>query len=175
MKIAIYCHSIAPSIDGVCRRFSAILREMVKTHKVLLFTLEEYPKDIPVDQLVDVVHLSSMCAPAYPEKKIAKPSISSLSKIWMALRKFRPDIVHMTADGYSHTFSLVGMLLKIPILGSFHTDLIDLAETHNANFFQKWCLRSKEHLDSYVLDSCATTSRSFAVRKKISHLFDFTM
>lgn len=170
MRVAIYCHSIAPSIDGVCRRFSAILNELVRQgHEIILFTLEEKPLDIP-QELLAVISLDYMFAPAYPDKKIAGLTVRSVSKIWSALRKYRPSVLHITADGFSHTFALIGLLLKIPVVGSFHTDLIDLISTHNANFFQKWCISSKEHLDSYVLDSCATTSQSFAKKLASQYL-----
>lgn len=52
----------------------------------------------------------------------------------------------------------------IPCVASFHTDILDLFRTHNANWFQKWCALFKERVDSYVLESCATTSQSFSVR-----------
>jgi len=58
-------------------------------------------------------------------------------------------------------FTLVGLLLGIPVLGSFHTDLLDLLNTHDAYWFQKAFIVSKEAADSLVLDSCATTSVSF--------------
>jgi hypothetical protein len=57
----------------------------------------------------------------------------------------------------------VGLALGVPVVGSFHTDLIDLLDTHNADPFQKFFINSKEQLDAAVLDSCATTSTSFAV------------
>jgi len=52
--------------------------------------------------------------------------------------------------------------LAIPVVASFHTDILDLLRSHNANFFQKFCITFKESVDSFVLDSCATTSSSFA-------------
>ena len=52
----------------------------------------------------------------------------------------------------------------IPCVASFHTDILDLFRTHNANWFQLWCATFKERVDSCVLDSCATTSQSFSVR-----------
>lgn len=61
-------------------------------------------------------------------------------------------------------FSFVGILLDIPVVGSFHTDIIDLIQTHDANFFQKACVISKEYLDSLVLNSCSTTSTSFQAK-----------
>lgn len=67
------------------------------------------------------------------------------------------------ADGFSQMFTLAGLLLGIPVVGSFHTDIIDLLSTHGAYTAQKMCVLSKEAVDSVVLDSCATTSVSFSV------------
>lgn len=56
------------------------------------------------------------------------------------------------------------MLLGIPVVGSFHTDIIDLLQTHGAYGFQQLCVLTKEAVDSVVLDSCATTSSSFLTK-----------
>ena len=63
-------------------------------------------------------------------------------------------------------FTLAGLLLGIPVVGSFHTDIIDLLNTHGAYVVQKLCVLSKEAVDSIVLDSCATTSTSFMVSRE---------
>lgn len=161
MRIALYSHSIAPSIDGVCRRFTSILHELSRHgHELLLFTLEECPQDIPAKTMI--VSLPFMIMPQYPGKKVAQPSIISFAKIWKSIQKFQPDIIHITGDGFSQLFSLVSMLLRVPIVGSFHTDLIDLLVVNNATSFQKWVVLTKERVDSIILDSCATTSVSFA-------------
>ena len=92
MKVAIYSHSIAPSIDGVCRRFTGLLKELSEQgHDLMLFTLEDSPQDLPV-KLTNWVTLEHMCVPSYPEKKVAKPTISSMFKIWSALEKYKPDV-----------------------------------------------------------------------------------
>ncbi len=72
-------------------------------------------------------------------------------------------MIHVVADGYSQLFTLAGLVFGIPVVGSFHTDIIDLLSTHNAYAFQKFCITAKERIDSLVLDSCATTSLSFSV------------
>ncbi len=72
-------------------------------------------------------------------------------------------MIHAVADGYSQMFTLAGLYFKIPVVGSFHTDIIDLLSTHNAFEFQKFCITTKERIDSFVFDSCATTSVSFSV------------
>ena len=70
----------------------------------------------------------------------------------------------MTADGFSHLFSVISISTGVPLLGSFHTDLLDLLSVHHATGFQKWVIATKERIDSFVFDSCATTSTSFSVR-----------
>lgn len=162
MKVAIYCHSIAPSIDGVCRRFTALLTELVnQKHEIMLFTLEDSPEDLP-PEITTVVTLDHMCFPAYPDKKVARPSFFVLWQMYSALNSFSPEILHVTADGYSHMFTLAGIALQIPVVASFHTDVLDLLSSHNAHPFQKGCVMFKEALDSVILDSCSTTSNSFA-------------
>ena len=184
-RIAIYSHSIAPSIDGVCRRFTGILHEMQKQGMAtLLFTMEDEPLDLPTS--TEFVTLDHIIFPTYPNKKVAWATVRSFTAIFRKLQEFRPDvrvssfylvvwkssiihvffllqIIHVVADGFSQMFSLAGRLLGIPVVGSFHTDIIDLLSTHGAWAVQKLCVLSKEAVDSVVLDSCATTSTSFQV------------
>lgn len=160
--IALYSHSISPSIDGVCRRFTGILLELSRQgYDLILFTLEDKPQDLPPS--VKCITLEHMIVPSYPEKKVARPSATSFIRALNALKKYRPALIHATSDGFSHMFTLLGLILGIPVLASFHTDLMDLLDAHNANLFQKMCVWTKERVDSIVLDSCATTSTSFAV------------
>ena len=92
MKVAIYSHSIAPSIDGVCRRFTGLLQELSEQgHDLQLFTLESSPEDLPI-KLTNWVTLEHMVLPSYPEKKIAMPTASSILKMWSALAAFKPDV-----------------------------------------------------------------------------------
>ena len=168
MRIAIYSHSIAPSIDGVCRRFTALLAELNRLgHEILLFTLEDKPLDIPSN--IKCITLDHMYIPVYPKKKFARASWNSITKAWHGLQAFKPSVVHCTADGFSHMFTLLGLMLNIPIVGSFHTDLMDLLSTHNATLFQKAVVCFKEQIDSIVFDSCATTSVSF--KKKLAKVY----
>lgn len=97
MRIAIYSHSFAPSIDGVCRRFTAILHELDRLgHELLVFSIEQHPEDLPAS--AKVVTLDHLLVPAYPGKKVARPNFSSLSRLWTALRDFKPDVSAYFAD-----------------------------------------------------------------------------
>lgn len=91
MRIAIYSHSIAPSIDGVCRRFTAILHELERQgHETLLFTMEEKPEGIPTS--TRTVFLDYMVFPSYPNKKVARPSIGAMRNMYSELKRFKPDV-----------------------------------------------------------------------------------
>lgn len=91
MRIAVYSHSIAPSIDGVCRRFTGILHEMSRQgHPTMLFTLERSPENVPKDTII--VTIDHMFFPSYPDKKVARVTLSSVFAIYHALKKFKPDV-----------------------------------------------------------------------------------
>ena len=91
MRIAIYTHSVAPSIDGVCRRFTSILWELSKqNHELILFTLEDFPEDLP--PLMKCVTIPHMYFPAYPDKKVGRPNLTALVRIWNTLQQFKPDV-----------------------------------------------------------------------------------
>lgn len=128
-------------------------------HELILFTLESDPQDLPpIKHLITIDH---MIIPSYPKKKVARPNAQTFWTIYNTCRVLGPEVIHCTADGISNMFAMTGQLLSIPILGSFHTDLLDLLTTHNADPFQKFCVWLKERIDSDILDSCATTSTSF--------------
>ena len=91
MRICIYSHSIAPSIDGVCRRFTGLLRELAhQGHETLLFTMETVPEDLPDSTIA--VTLDHMTVPSYPEKKVAKPTFASLQLIISHVKRFSPSV-----------------------------------------------------------------------------------
>jgi glycosyltransferase involved in cell wall biosynthesis len=160
-KFAVYSHSIAPSIDGVCRRYTAILHELVRRgHDILLFTIETDPEDLPAKNIT-VVKLDYMIMPAYPGKKVARPTWSNFAKIYGKLLEFQPLYIHMTNDGFSQIFEACALFLGIPLVGAFHTDILELVQRHNGTLFQQGCVFAKEFTDSLILDSCATTSKSF--------------
>jgi hypothetical protein len=96
-RIAIYSHSIAPSIDGVCRRFTGILHEMEKQGlATLLFMMEDSPLDLPAS--TEYVTLDHIIFPTYPNKKVAWATLRSFLAIYTKLRAFRPDVSYGNID-----------------------------------------------------------------------------
>ena len=182
MKIAIYTHSVAPSIDGVCRRFTGILYELVKQgHEILLFTLEDDPQDIPAT--LKYVTLDHTTYNIYPDKKVAFSTFSNLSKIFTNLSQFQPDIVHITSDSFSVLFAIACLYLYLPLVASIHTDHFDLIaslyhkpQDYLFKMFILLLLTQKETLDALVYDSLGTTSKSFALKlQQLSLQYEITM
>lgn len=95
MKIAFYSHSIAPSIDGVCRRFTSILYELERTgHETIMFTMEDDPQELPAS--TRTVTLDHMIFPTYPSKKVARPTWQSFYSIYTVLQEEKPDVSRVT-------------------------------------------------------------------------------
>ncbi|CAM9877405.1 unnamed protein product, partial [Heterosigma akashiwo] len=161
MKIAIYSHSMLPTIDGVSRRFTQIINELVKQgHEVILFTLENKPEQIPGS--VKYYTLLHMSIPNYPGKKLGKPSIVNMLYIASALHREQPDLIHCVSDALSSTFGLLGRAFMIPVVASIHTDIQTLGEKTKVPRFGRLCASLKEQSDGRLMDGCATTSPSFS-------------
>lgn len=168
-RIAVYSHSIAPSIDGVCRRYTAILHELVRQgYEILLFTIESEPKDIP--ESISYIVLDYMIMPAYPGKRVIRPTWAVFGKIYSALKEYQPDCIHMTNDGGSNMFIGCALMLGIPIVGAYHTDILELVQRHGGTLFQQGIVYSKELTDSWMLDASATTSNSFRDKLASKHI-----
>lgn len=76
------------------------------------------------------------------------------------------QVLHIVADGVSQVFEFAALLLGIPIVASYHTDIIDLIKSHNGYAAQQAMVIYKEAGDTWVLDSAATTSLSFQRKLK---------
>ena len=122
MKIAIFCDSFPPEINGVANfvKFSAeSLAE--KGHEVQVFTvskLSEEKLNKGASKNLFVNTLPSLPALVYPDIRFTVPAALTLKR----LKKFNPDVIH------SHTPFALGWeavmgakVLKKPLVGTHHT------------------------------------------------------
>lgn len=58
------------------------------------------------------------------------------------------QVLHIVADGISQVFECAALLLGIPIVASYHTDIIDLIKSHNGFFAQQAMVMYKEAGDT---------------------------
>lgn len=122
MKIAIFCDSFPPEINGVANfaKFSALgLAE--KGHEVQVFTVsklseEKLNKGLPNNLRINT--MPSLPALVYPDIRFTVPAAMTIKR----LKKFNPDIIH------SHTPFALGWeafmgarILHKPLVGTHHT------------------------------------------------------
>ncbi len=89
MKIAIYSHSFPPSIDGVCRRMSSLVHELLCAgHQILIFTLERELSGLELGGFAVPPHitLESSFPATYRTKRIALPTLKNIARIWSGLK-----------------------------------------------------------------------------------------
>ncbi|CAM9638661.1 unnamed protein product, partial [Ectocarpus fasciculatus] len=168
MKIAIYSHSIPPAVDGVSRRMTSLLQQLVKQgHEILVFTLEKHPQldpaADPASKPVRFVTLDSSFLAVYPTKRLAMPTLTNMNLICNTIRLERPDVLHCTLDCISAFFILAAKFYHVPVVGSVHTDVQELLAELNVAPIAGSLITFKEGVESRLLDSCATTSPSFKV------------
>ncbi|CAM9813108.1 unnamed protein product [Ascophyllum nodosum] len=166
MKVAVYSHSIPPSVDGVARRMTSLLYELAKDgHEVFLFTLEKEPllgdAAPPGSKPIRFATLASTFLALYPTKRVGLPTFYNQLLIHSIMLREKPDVLHCTMDAMSPFLVLSAKLLNIPIVGSVHTDVMELLSTLGVWPMVGWAIGFKEAVESRLIDSCATTSPSF--------------
>ncbi|CAM9359036.1 unnamed protein product [Phaeothamnion confervicola] len=173
MKVALYSHSFPPEIDGVSRRFSSIVHELYKAgHEVVIFTLERapqleaaiFPRGGPAAPRFRYVTLDSKFHDLYPSKRVASPTPRNLGLVLAALRREKPDALHVTVDAMTLVFALAAALTGVPCVGSIHTDVQTALRSVNASPWALFLANFKEQMESRLLDGCATTSPSFRAK-----------
>jgi glycosyltransferase involved in cell wall biosynthesis len=74
----------------------------------------------PLPTMRNLAPLASMPMPAYPHLRLALPPVGAMLK---AARAFAPDVVHMSTPGpVGLTGVLASRLLRVPLVGVYHTD-----------------------------------------------------
>lgn len=115
MKIAIFCDSFFPTIDGVSLSIKNNTELFPKDSK-LFFFIPSRSKKINNQKYI---FLKSKEVKKYKEYRIRIPSFF---KVYNQLKKIRPDIIHAHSSfGIGWEGLVCGKLLKIPVVATFHT------------------------------------------------------
>lgn len=121
MRIALFTEHFLPKVDGVVTRLLHTVRHLVEFgHEVEVFA-PAHGAGRPADESVlgaRVHRISSVGSPLYPEKRVAWPGRA----VGRALRRFRPDVVHVANPLFLGVGGLLfGRSLKAPVVASLHT------------------------------------------------------
>lgn len=122
MKIVFFSDVFPPKIDGVVSHLvstaSALKKRGQRIMAVAPLTFKRRKfSPLPFEALI---FLPSFPAFVYPEIRLALPYLPL-----RRLRRFRPDILHFhTPAGVGFSALALGKILKVPVVGTFHTYLM---------------------------------------------------
>jgi hypothetical protein len=128
---AIYTHSPL-SIDGVCRRFSGLIKELCQNRATMCYysPLEDHLQDVATVSRYITDH---MFFDHYPGKKGGGTSVRSLRRMYEGMSEFQPDVVHV-ADCYIPS-ALVSNIIPDYHIVSYrsHGLLLDVMNGNNSS------------------------------------------
>jgi glycosyltransferase involved in cell wall biosynthesis len=148
MKIAFFTDTYEPQKNGVVTSIDLFKNELERQgHRVLIFC----PKSAELSGREDVVQFRSVTFKPYPEYRLAMPS----PRILLALRKFRPDVIHAHSPGPIGIAGLsAAKMLKIPFVFTYHTDLSNYTDYIPFKTFGKTSMKVLLRLLNTFMENC---------------------
>ncbi len=156
MRIAYFTETFLPKVDGVVNTLCNLLRYLpTKGHESLLFapqaggTPDHYANTRVITQ-------PGMPCPLYPEIKLVSPTIDVTEE----LERFKPDVVHVL---HPISLGMAGMwqarYLGIPVVASYHTDLVAYARYFGLGFLSDFAVRVERWIHNQAdLNLCPSTA-----------------
>jgi glycosyltransferase involved in cell wall biosynthesis len=131
MRIALFSEVFPPKIDGITTRLAATLPELLRLgHQVSVFA----PGDAAAVPGVKVVRVPSLPFPPYPGLAAGLPD----PRITARLAWWRPDVVHAVGPVCLGAWgALAARALGLPLVASFHTDLVRYVAGYRLGFAAK--------------------------------------
>lgn len=161
MRVALISETFLPDINGVTTTLCRLLEHLqAEGHPAILFAPQGAPERYAG---AEIVPLSGMPLPLYPEVKLTPPQFG----ITAHLRRFQPDLLHLVSP------VVLGMLgphvagtLRLPLLSSYHTNLGDYSHHYGLGFL-------KDAFTSYLrwihnrcrMTLCPSTATLHALRR----------
>jgi 1,2-diacylglycerol 3-alpha-glucosyltransferase len=148
MRIAFFTDTYEPQKNGVVTSINLFKEELERQgHKVLIFC----PKDRALAGRKDTVQFSSVPFRPYPEYRFAVPGPKQL----LAVRKFRPDVIHAQSPGPIGIMGLsTAKLLNIPFFFTYHTDLDNYTDYIPFKAFRKTSMKVLINLLHRFMEKC---------------------
>lgn len=164
MRILFYTFSFPPKVDGVTARVLNTLRHLIRSGHTLRVATPQQPVQVP-DWMtaagIEVDRWPGVRMPMYREQWMGNPlDPRAWVQMVRSLRGFRPDVVHLVGPDPGHwATTLICSALRIPIVVSYHTDMMSYARQYRIP------IRALRFLQSGYgwswLDRVITTSPSF--------------
>jgi glycosyltransferase involved in cell wall biosynthesis len=133
MRIALTVETFLPKIDGIVN-IACLTLDYLRQYNIeaTIFAPDQgvkHYKDVPI------VGLPCIVDPWYPEGKICFPTPNTT---YFALRRFKPDLVHMIDPGFVGLgVGLSAKALGVPTVGSYHLSISQLARDFGLPWLEK--------------------------------------
>jgi len=125
MKIAVFTDTFIPNVNGVVTSIVNSSKKLAERgHEIFIFTVKpKIKKRVDLNKNIHVFYYPSVSLFKYPDFSLAMPKPIELTTI---IRKIKPDIIHIHTPGLLGINALaIGLFLKIPVIGTYHTLLPD--------------------------------------------------
>lgn len=131
MRVALVCETFLPDVNGVTTTLCRLLEYLQQQgHEALLFA----PQGAPTSYAgAEIIPLSGMPLPLYPEVKVTPPQPGLTSR----LRQFQPELVHLVGPVVLGAI-VPGIVrrLGLPLIASYHTDFGAYSRHYGFGFLQ---------------------------------------
>lgn len=89
----------------------------------------------PEDHPAELISVSSMSLPGYPEIRVALPRPGIIEDL---VKRFRPDIVHSATEfGVGRMGQIAAVRAKLPMVSSYHTDFAKYADAYGTGWLRR--------------------------------------
>jgi glycosyltransferase involved in cell wall biosynthesis len=131
MRIALITETFLPNVNGVAHTLCRLLDHLqAHGHEAMLFAPHDAPRSYAG---AEVVPLGGMPLPLYPEVKFTPPQFG----VTPHLRRFTPDLIHLVSPAILGAMApSVARTMRLPIISSFHTDLVAYSGHYGLGFFK---------------------------------------
>jgi glycosyltransferase involved in cell wall biosynthesis len=131
MRVALITETFLPNVNGVVTTLCRVLEHIQEQgHEAILFAPQGAPQTYAG---TEIIPLGGIPLPLYPELNVTPPQFGITAR----LREFQPDVIHLVAPAILGSMvPVLAQNLHIPLLSSYHTDLVAYSKHYGLGIFQ---------------------------------------
>ncbi len=149
MRVAFFTENFLPKVDGIVTVHCLLLDRLAERGIETIVVTPDF--GVTRYNATRVIGVRGVTMPQYPELKVGPPTLSTYRQV----KAFHPDVIHVMNPGLIGGAGIVmAKRLGVPILASFHLDLIRVVEYFRLGFiapFVRWWTRTTFNAADYAL------------------------
>lgn len=129
MRVALFTDTYLPQVNGIITFLLNLSKGLAKKGHIVYIICPKFPNNLNQEEFihknVKIIRVNSIPAFFYPEFKFTSPFSFKLYKF---LKQEKIDVIHFqTPISLGIEAILISRLLKVPLIGTFHTNIADPA------------------------------------------------